>query len=721
MFVNVRRWHLCHFLLGTPLDTASCTTAMASAKGMCSLRISGLDDDLETVIERDWSTATARGPYHLVSGRWPAAPGEVIVGPDHSATTTIDSWGGRITLTVVGTAREAGWRRGDFVLAAAGTFSGFAAAGMQLSGVDAAISLFYNTPGPEPVQAGLRAMGAPEATHPGSIRPRNLVAKNPYDLEGMLAMFLPALGLATVGGVVSAFAQHRWQQRVLLSASRQGIGTGLIHTWLRSAQLRGLALWIPLGTGVGYLLSWLAQPTLQALLGVPLANPVTTWELLGLPLATGLAAMATALRLRKKSRGQSAASPSPMRHRVAIIGAFAALMAAIWCGPLLSWSPTWEELLAGLFLSLSTGLLAPSVLRWSRWLPSRTLVPRLARRMLGPTSGLGPRLTGIVIALGIVVSVVASLASSTLVLDQQLQTVSVSPANAVTIRTQVPQVRAILPTWADTAAVDSHPLWFAGPDSRGLELLLVDDLSGAHVAIGRTLSPAESKALSAGTVLTPTLEASAAVQMPSPEGKGWLSFHSLSLTTYDRFLHGRAGLMLRSAYEQKAGALPAQSNQYSLLGGQPGDVDRVVSAAITLGVGPSYYNVPTEPERFVGALWDQAQPWLLGGLSGMVMISLTQILARHIRPIRSSMFTMGLPMSLGWRLLAHQIAVVVPVVIILGMLPSMLMLAISAHNGAEVTIPVRVLVNILVTLLLSCTLGALLGSLRLRHQERFSQ
>lgn len=151
--------------------------------------------------------------------------------------------------------------------------------------------------------------------------------------------------------------------------------------------------------------------------------------------------------------------------------------------------------------------------------------------------------------------------------------------------------------------------------------------------------------------------------------------------------------MLRSAYEQKAGALPAQSNQYSLLGGQPGDVDRVVSAAITLGVGPSYYNVPTEPERFVGALWDQAQPWLLGGLSGMVMISLTQILARHIRPIRS----------------------------ILGMLPSMLMLAISAHNGAEVTIPVRVLVNILVTLLLSCTLGALLGSLRLRHQERFSQ
>ena len=227
--------------VGTPLDTASCTTAMASAKGMCSLRISGLDDDLETVIERDWSTATARGPYHLVSGRWPAAPGEVIVGPDHSATTTIDSWGGRITLTVVGTAREAGWRRGDFVLAAAGTFSGFAAAGMQLSGVDAAISLFYNTPGPEPVQAGLRAMGAPEATHPGSIRPRNLVAKNPYDLEGMLAMFLPALGLATVGGVVSAFAQPAGNSE---SFSRHLARESALACFTPGTGLRNYAAWL---------------------------------------------------------------------------------------------------------------------------------------------------------------------------------------------------------------------------------------------------------------------------------------------------------------------------------------------------------------------------------------------------------------------------------------------------------------------------------------------
>lgn len=723
--------------VGSEPQTQACSNALRAEAGECSLWVSGLGagvrllggpDDvrlqrLNRVVESDWATSVASSTFQLQQGRWPEAPGEVVVGPDYAGTERIEAWGGRIVLTVVGRANEKGWRRGDFLLIAPGTFASWSGRGMGLSGISAQIRLRYNTAGPSPIRAGMDGLAVAEFPAQGSVRPRDLVAKDVYDLQGMLAMFLPTIALAGAGGVGAALVLHRWQRRVVTSASQQGLAHRQIRKWLRGAQLRGLLLWVPMGALAGYALSWLAQPAIQLLLGHPLARPVTRWELLVVPGVVAATALFAAGNSRRPRRIDRQAQPLTTHPAHGLVMTFLALVGAIWAGPLLSWSATWEEILGGVLLSISLGFAAPWIVRAARWLPTRSLVAQLARRHLANASGIGTKLGPVVAALGMMTMVVTSLASSTMVFNQQIHSSSASPAHTISIRTEVPEVRSRLSQWAGRAGLEAHPLWFAGPDSRGRELLLVEGLDAAAIVIGRHLTPEEARALSQGRVLAPSAdESSGVVRMRRSDG-GWTELSTHALGTYDPFLYGRAGLMLHEEYRALPGAvLPAlDSNQFAIMGGRAGDEDRASAAATDLGIGPLYYSVPSRSDQFTGALWDKAQPWLLGLISGLVMFSMVSSLAGQLRPLRSALFTTGLPRRIGLELLAHQIALVVPAVVILGVLPGMLGLLLSSHNGNPVIMPWGVLARSVGILLVSCSVGAVLGSLKLRHTERFSQ
>lgn len=135
--------------IGAQPQTEACAQALAAQEGECTLWVGGVGsgvrltggpgdarlERLNRVIESDWAGSSAKEGFQLTDGRWPTAFGEVVVGPDFESAEQITAWGGRIHLTVVGRAREAGWRHGEFVLLAPGTFASWSNLDMELSGV----------------------------------------------------------------------------------------------------------------------------------------------------------------------------------------------------------------------------------------------------------------------------------------------------------------------------------------------------------------------------------------------------------------------------------------------------------------------------------------------------------------------------------------------------------------------------------------------------------
>ena len=714
--------------IGTQPDVAGCQKAITSVGGACELNLDGVVANpvfqggrealrVTNVVEADWATISpARQRFELLSGRWPTSPGEVVAGPDLAGVTAISTWGGRIKLRVVGTVREQGWRKGSFLLLGPGTFASWSGAGMELSGVSAQLAVRHDSPDDADVRKAIGGLHvAPKLVEGASVGPNNF-KKTPYKLQGILALLGPALALCVAGGMVAGLTQRRWAVQVHQVLDSVGVDQQLVARWLRSAQWRTFAVYALGGGLVGYGLSWLATRALQWYLGQPLARPVTEWFLILVPLLVVAAGLGFSRRPRESPSRASAPRTQTRVIGGLAIASFVSLLAAVWSGVLLPWSAAWIEVSGGALVALSMALAAPVVLHLIGAGKGSSAQTQLAFRLLRERSAaLAPRLALVVLSVGVATVVVVSLASSSLVFSKEARASSPSPKDAITVVTVDKRMSAAVPTLLRTAKVPGYPVWFAGPDTRGQELVVVQDVRAASVLLERPLSANERDALEAGQALSPTQDEG---WIKGSGRKSWGRISTRAMDSPAPFLYGRAGLTLTSTYGRLAGAPPLGNSQYMVLGGQPGDIDRVTAAAVSLGIGAMHYTKPYIPPPFKGTLPQRAQPWLLGAVTLMVTSSLMRSLARDIRVIRSKLMALGLPSKVGWLLLGLQAIVVAVLIAALGTLPALVGMFLSARLGNPVMMPWGLVARGALVVLVACLAGALLGSWGLRTKER---
>ena len=699
---------------GKPLNIAECVHAVSTHGGTCGANLTGVGEAAIVdgralgkelrVTEGPWGHGFMSGEYELLDGRWPTAPGEAVVGPDLAGARVITTWGGRTQFTVVGTSRSVFSRGGSFVLAAPGSFSRVAGVAMELSGVSADVTVYFDDHRTGVVAAAASALGIDPA---GLQRSRDSVVREAYEWRGQVAILLPGIALATAGGIISGLALGGWSDRLKLSLYRQGIPRSVSGRWVLVAHLISLLACVPMGAALGWAFAWGAKPALERATGSVQSSPsIPLWATALFVVIICCSALASAGgRVRRPEHDSARGS---LRRGVALVAA----VLAVWVGPLLGLDQVRAELAGGAMLSISVGLLAVDALRVLSARSGTTLAREYSRRVFRQTlPRLGARLAVVVIAVGIMGSVVASLASSNLATNRRYGEGRATPEHAAVVYSFDERVAKLVNSWASKAAVSAHPIWFVG-SATGPEVAVVADLAGAAAALGRELSPDEGAALRANKVLA----VQSTVQVRN--GQSVSDLPSVPLAQPGGYLMRVAGLMTRAAADHHGMQVPTTA-QHSLFTGVGDYTTRIHDAAVELGIGMTWYVFPAVPDVYTGGLVDQAQPWILGFLSIMVMGSLGTTIAEHVRSRRSALRAIGLRDSTGRRLLVAPITAVVVAVVALGTLPPLVVLGMSLLRGADVIVPWEVLLRNCIIVATGSAIGALLGSLRVSIKERF--
>ncbi|MGA4507393.1 hypothetical protein ACPCGZ_05745 [Propionibacteriaceae bacterium G1746] len=699
-----------HIEPGQRLDTTACVRLAQGFGGTCSASLNALGESatadgrpVETevrITEGPWGSGLKPDEYRLVEGRWPQQPGEVVVGPDLAGSRVVESWGGRARFDVVGVSQSVFSRGGSFLLAAPGTYSLLSGADLEMSGVSASVTIFLDDPKAVDLAKVAEALGVDPN---GAMTSRSTVVRAAHEWRGQVAILLPGIALAAAGGVVAGLAFGPWSGRVGRSLYRVGVARRLSSRWVRGAQVSALLVSVPAGLLVGWGLAWASKPLIEWVTGSVQSSPAVPWWAAA-SIAGAVLFGVLAVPGERIARASDRSVPRTVAAAAAVLG--------ISSGPVLGLDQVRAELVGGALLGLSLGLVVPDILMLASRRSRPTLAGELTRLVFrGMLPSLGRRLGVVVLALGLSGSVVASLASSNLATNRRYSEGRGTPEHAVVAYTFDARIARQVPEWAAKSSARAHPIWFIG-GSAGADIAVVQDAQGAAAALGREMTSMELDALARGSILATR------VPVEVREGPKPITIPGVVLSNPGGYVGRTAGVVMRASLLQKGVELPTLP-QHTLLAGSGNYVERIQGTAVQLGIGMTWYSIPSVPELYTGGLVDQVQPWILAVLCVAVMTSLGATIAQQVRPHRSALRVMGI---VGWRdcrLVLQPLGVAVLTVVFLGLVPPVVVLVRSAVGGADVIIPWVPLLRNAAIVTIASAVGGVVGSWRVDSRERF--
>ncbi|MGV8965968.1 MAG: hypothetical protein ACOH2F_06780 [Cellulomonas sp.] len=361
--------------------------------------------------EGPWQDGLFPDRYALVDGRWPTAPGEVVL-TEHLipfvSGDRLSVLSGAVDLRVVGTVRDGYGRRLAQILAGPGTWASLdwaslnakqpriSTAGTVLwagnvtAGVlDAIAPVVLQQAGPDG-QPWVLPAGVNQALRAGlTTRPEMLAApaRGPIDLYP-LVFTVPSLLLPALGALVALGVNNRRVRRSVGILRAVGLRSRDAAMGRLTASLAALAVAALGGVLAGGVLGLLARPVAQIFMGQPLSPvPDLLVPALRLMAAVAVAALVGCLVVAANLRTVSArlltiALPSPR-----VISFTRQVLAAITATVLIWQAANVTTLFGSMPMVATTTVLVllltpPVVQRVVAWLPGDDAQRRLARRQM---------------------------------------------------------------------------------------------------------------------------------------------------------------------------------------------------------------------------------------------------------------------------------------------------------------------------------------------------
>ncbi len=628
-------------------------------------------------LEMNWDENLLRHNYTLLSGRFPAQPGEAAISEEIHAiarTQQLTGFGGDVSVRVVGVVRDEYQQDGTFILAAPGTWASWGIIPQLAERYPSVMgnARVYWSGTAQPVQltqwqVRSGSLSAEEATASlaSTLMTRALLMEHSPSLwlgRFPLLLAFPLLAVPLLTALLAGGLNGRWMRRMQTQWELLGISTSLAASALWVTTMAATITAIAAGWAAGAALGWASRPLIDAVVNHPLGPH--RW-LLGealLVVVGSLVGMAlTVVSLPRAFRGLRLPSPSPTTLRWWRQGLAAGCSITFVALALIKHDP-----------STASSMVIIATLAMCLWLPD-ILMALLQREPLSIGSltavrslrGRHVQTMTAVMALAAVLALALSATAIAYSLEETLRRKAIDrlpPAMGQLIaqhgQEAVPElIRSRLE--GDVGLRDpisSFVLKDVLLESSGTShaIALFDDVDSiARWNADHPLTESQRAILSRGGVLL-TEEGTSAVLVTEAQSVH-VDAGQLNLTP--EWAQQFGGVMLRSTIQARGWGTIDHTFTYTHL--TPDQEERLRTSAERTGIDPNYVvygypaDVQTLPEKYSAALG------LLTLLDCIIVAAFTAAQGRALRPQLASLAALGIPRRWLARVLAHQVLWVV--------------------------------------------------------------
>ncbi|OYN87777.1 hypothetical protein CGZ92_05775 [Parenemella sanctibonifatiensis] len=726
--------------VGRALDESGATDVrvMTIVRGLPldGVRVSGLATGLQDVLSLRQYEEGGRPSYlSLVDGRWPQRPGEVVVSERLSGRipATLTAFSGGLRLEVVGVYQNRYATQAFSLISAVGTWELVPAVRAERFAVDASTVVSWRGDPRRALQVIARVSGEPEDVLQTSFisreryledPPRTLVERIPALLT-YPSMALSLVAGLTVAGLIAPKLRRQQESlgRVgLPRASTLSSGLAVVSAVVMGSAVAGVAV----GVAIGALLRTTVVPMV-------LTQPISPFPAVGATAVVmvacsvlGAAGM-TLLRMAPRRGGAEPMaeagpkSPAPwstvLRH-----GAVLGLTILLVANADQADNGLTEAVLFGFGLTVLAAMLVPDVVGLAVrlvWVPG--VSGMMASRLLAWQRG---RVAGIAVIMAVTMGFPASLGIMVATVQYSTAAQSVLPPGQAVLSADNGLPDQSVVEAVETAAGLETPVlvsrwegFMVGSQSNAFGIIVVDSVADLERINGGPVSESTAQAFEAGALVDFSgAEGDLAVEVgesrqPVP-------------TVHEDFSPAWARIAGGALIAHSAEALGGRTRPESLLytGVTDAQIAEMTQAIVDAGHNPgmlTFHAPPPPPET----PWEMVGATVLFGLVGVFSAFLTtRALGRAMRRHGAQFLAVGLPGRTARVVLTAQIglllAIVVPLALIVGLLPSVLFVA--ARHDYTLYVPAITLmaaVGCIVAVMGFASLGALAG---IRARDRLA-
>ncbi|WP_144008441.1 hypothetical protein [Parenemella sanctibonifatiensis] len=700
------------------------------------VRVSGLATGLQDVLSlRQYETGERPSYLSLVDGRWPQRPGEVV--SEELAgrlPATLTAFSGGVRLELVGVYQNRYATRAFGLISAVGTWELIPAVSAERFGVEASTVISWRGGDPRiALQAIARVSGEPEDVLQTSFDDREQYLEDPprtlvERIPALLTYPSMALGLVaglTVAGLIAPKLRRQQESlgRVgLPRASTLSSGLAVVSAVVTGSAVAGVAA----GVAIGAMLRVTVVPMV-------LTQPISPFPAVGATAAVMVACSvlggAGMALLRMAPRGRvdepiaeaGPKSPAPwstvLRH-----GAVLGLVILLVVNAGQADNGLTEAVLFGFGLTVLAAMLVPDVVRIAVGLVRLPGVNgMMASRLLAWQRG---RVAVIAVIMAITMGFPASL--SILVATVQYSTAAQSvlpPGQAVLSAGNALPDQSVVEAVESAAGLDAPVVvsrwegFMVGSQSNAFGIIVVDSVADLERINGGPVSASTAQAFEGGALVDFSgAEGDLAVEV----GESRQPVPTVHEDFSQAWARTAGGALIAHRAEALGGRVTPESLLYT--GVTDAQIAQMTQAIVDAGHNPgmlTYHAPPPPPET----PWEMVGATVLFGLVGVFSAFLTtRALGRAIRRHGAQFLAVGLPGRTARVVLTTQIglllAIVVPLALIVGLLPSVLFVA--ARHDYTLYVPATTLiaaVGCIVAVMGFASLGALAG---IRARDRLA-